>query len=456
MAVVVTDIEPILKRDWTGEVRAGPAIVEALGSCNAHTALTSIMVMEVGHGKLPKSLLENLLIIENMGQKAFRQAHLDCETIAICAHSIGKTGGYIDKVRDSYGKDALQRRLQRAMDSLERQANDAQESAKKTLELFEEWEEQTELLAQAVAGKVGSTKGKVEKAEREVHQAEQDVDVAKNSEITARENLDNARQRSVEAASSRKAFVDRTSAHSMTFLGLITAFFAGARADTARCDRVTEREYRDAVENFEHSRERLEESRRKWASKREDLKITEESRDTLKNIHIRVNDMLQELRGLQRNVTSMVGFFQKLSGRVRELASRYRGDVKKVSEENDKTEESREDLHQYSKEVKVLCLVVYTISSVYSRVSYDYVMPGFEKISRLTNYSSDELSPEEQIKRSKGEMRIYRDDAEAGITQLVEKAKMSVWEEVKREYPEITDASPLNPGEAPPEYEPTG
>ncbi|KAF3914946.1 hypothetical protein ABW20_dc0109453 [Dactylellina cionopaga] len=363
--------------------------------------------------------------------------------MSVRAYEIGKSNGYIDKIMESYNNPAAQKRFQRALDGLNRQVERAKKEGEKTQAAFETWQEKSDILQEAVAGKLNQTTKTVEQKREERALIKKCLTTIKYDRTIAEGRLKKAEQGASNAyAQARQAaqYLDSVQ-HQLTALGVGAALgpvgavvFSAAEAGYIY---TQIKNVRDAEANYESHTDALERCRRDLFLKEGGLASAKATKLTWKEIYNAVNLVLQELTKLQNNVGVMVNYFNSLSDRVEQLVERYQDEFMRVIEDGEDDE--------------------YALEELKDKVSNAYIFPGFQAISTLSQSASSSISEDEQIARGMGQMKIYHDDAQLGMVKVVYQARLTLWEELKKTYPDLTDASPLNPSlGGPPAYNSIG
>ncbi|KAF3903907.1 hypothetical protein ABW20_dc0110716 [Dactylellina cionopaga] len=434
-------LDPIAA-DWAKDLFAAPSIVEILGRCAAHASKPEIVRVKLDDPKLPYT------------------------------YNIGKDGGDIDVLMDSYGKPSQQMRFQRALRSLNRQVEKTEAKGCKTLEVFKMWRESSSVLRFAVDEGLGMLKDKVDEREKRFQDAQEEMNIAKRNTDNAQKQFEESQTR----ASRALTRAEELKVQAKTILNFALNINFGAKKSSALnvlalANPVTQTLFvaaaltgliyeiyaldaRNAEARMEERARYFEDCERGLESQKELLELTQASKMTWGEIVVVVNGILNELKSLQKNVTEKVSYFNRISLSVTDLVESYEEKIREVVEEGDTEANSLNDLRQHSNVVKVLALMVHTMAKLYSTVASTYIAAGFQRASQLPNYMTDNVSKvDEQMTKYLEDLRQYTEDAKQGIANLVYKAKCDLWEDLKRLCPDLTDESALNPQNGdPPSY----
>ncbi|KAF3934022.1 hypothetical protein ABW19_dt0201124 [Dactylella cylindrospora] len=471
-------LEAALTLDWGRQLNDAPELIHILGICTALSSKTEIMTLQLEDRRLAnQGLVSNLLHLSNHGQSAFQEAHSDTYKISVRAYDIGRNGGHIDKIVGSFGNPSAKRRVERSLRALDQQVKSSEQEGKKTKDAFDQWKDKTNILQEAVNSKLSQNQRDLINAQASERQINSSLNIIQQDTQVAQERAAYAQKVAAETRSRAERTFDRLTSkdhgkslctHTLALntlngkvaITMLTGWVGlaiSSGVDTFHSYKA-ESSVRMAEMEYQRHSNALNNCRRHLAEVQNTLNAANTEREKWEKICETVAVVLNQLTSLQKHIKAMVDYFTRLSDNIKLLSEQYNNYFRSITEDELKGEASQEDLDdlkESSREVKVFALVVYSMAGVYSRVSQDYLFQGFQLISSLSNQSSRDIPSSELIQRSAGQMAMYHSNAKAGIARSVHEAKIKIFDEAKKFYPDITDDDKLNPRNQPPPYSST-
>ncbi|KAK6342165.1 hypothetical protein TWF730_001644 [Orbilia blumenaviensis] len=387
------NLAPFLRYDWPRGLRAGPAIVEILGIWNTYTVVGSILTIELEQDRAPsKGLISILMSVAKQSQRALQTADIDCESFIIALNKTLLVIGTVNETLEGARGDV-----------------DLKVAREKIEAIHPVLDRRLDRLKEAGSG----TKGAFEDWLNSIATGIEDV---------TRIYGEFGRLLVCEIKIKLSCSVENSTQVKGLYLMLIRIPYH---------EDVTQKN-----------------SKLKGGSGY--LAVHEIST---------VGSILQQLVTLQNNVCALDGFFATLYAFVGETATSHQEEFQGLGKSCDliirlyRDTTNRGQPSQIKKDFLLSWTSVLGMSGVYRDFSYDYILPGLEKVSGLVQsipkkgYVEDPraIYSVDPMEWSREHMEKYRCDAQMAITEKIEKGKISTWEEMKRLYPDLKDTSPLNP-----------